>query len=343
MVKTVEMTPRRKSVCVALHNEGYSTRDIAHRIGFNKSSVSRLLKKWKDTGSTERKEGRGRKKLSTPSQDRFLMRLSLRNRLATSTDLKPIWESVLEQQVSARTIRRRLCGMGMTSHRPTKKPLLTKKMKSARLKWAKEHRSWTEDDWRKVVFSDESKFNLHGSDGVHFVRRRISEKYHPDCILGTVKHPPGQMVWGCISCAGVGQLHFINGTVNAPEYIKILGGPLKHSIRDKFGDDTHKIFFQHDGAPCHRAKVVQKYFRDNKITVLTWPGNSPDLNPIENCWSELKRKVADRKPQSKRQLQEVLINIWYHHLDITYIKNLINSMPNRCAAVIKAKGGSTKY
>jgi len=52
----------------------------------------------------------------------------------------------------------------------------------------------------------------------------------------------------------------------------------------------------HDGAPAHKSKIVTKFLNDNNINVLKWPGNSPDLNPIENAWNYLKNKVQERKP-----------------------------------------------
>lgn len=255
MAKGCEMTPRKKSVCIALHNEGYSSRAIATRVGFNQSTVVRLLQKHRKTGDVSRQKGRGRKKSSTSSQDRLLKRLSLQDRRASSADLKQRWENATGLQTSTRTVRRRLFCMGLPARRPVKKPLLTTRMRQARLKWAREHQSWLLADWRKVIFSDESKFNLHGSDGKLYVRRRLNETYHPDCINTTVKHPAGQMVWGCISYQGVGRLHFIQGTVKAVDYVEILKEPLKRTIRDHFGSCPDFIF-QDDSAPCHRAKLV---------------------------------------------------------------------------------------
>lgn len=126
-------------------------------------------------------------------------------------------------------------------------------MKVQRLQWAKEHRNWSEKQWNKVIFSDESKFNMHGSDGKQYVRRRPGEAYHPDCITTTVKHPESQMVWGCISSHGVGRLHFVKGTVNAAAYIDILETRLLPTIHDQFRSPKGCIF-QDDSAPCHRAQ-----------------------------------------------------------------------------------------
>ena len=68
---------------------------------------------------------------------------------------------------------------------------------------------------------------------------------------------------------------------------------------------TNTKKFQHDGAPCHRAKLVSSWLRENGVDVIgPWPGNSPDLNPIENCWNSLKNEVQKLRPSSSDDLQE---------------------------------------
>ena len=98
----------------------------------------------------------------------------------------------------------------------------------------------------------------------------------------------------------------------------------------------------HDGAPCHRSKIVKKFLKNKKILVQDWPGNSPDLNPIENLWNILKNKVADRHPSSVKDLEETIKNVWVHELSSEFCRKLIESMPRRLELVIN-KGGHTKY
>lgn len=76
---------------------------------------------------------------------------------------------------------------------------------TARLQWAKEHAKWSQAQWDNVIFSDESKYNLHGSDGKQYVRRRPDEEFRPECLVSMVKHPESQMISGCISSKGVGR------------------------------------------------------------------------------------------------------------------------------------------
>lgn len=247
-----------KSVIVALDREGLSSREIARKVGCNRSSVSRILTRNLQTGDVARKRGTGLKRVSTPAQDRILKRLCLSDRRAGSNDLKLAWKEHGGVSASARTVRKRLFDLGLKAYRPRKKPLLTTSMKKKRLAWAKEHSNWTIQQWERVIFSDESKFNLHGSDGKQYVRRRSSETYHPDCIDTKVKFPVSEMVWGCITSKGVGKLKFISGTVNAERYIAILEECLKPSIKDSFRR-TRNFIFQQDSAPCHTAKKVNIY------------------------------------------------------------------------------------
>ena len=88
---------------------------------------------------------------------------------------------------------------------------------------------------------------------------------------------------------------------------------------------------------------VKSFLHDAGVKCLTWPGNSPDLNPIENCWHMMSRKVAEHKPRSVLELQTTLIRVWFHEISPEYLVKLISSMPSRIEAVIKAKGGATKY
>ncbi len=79
------------------------------------------------------------------------------------------------------------------------------------------------DYWNHVLWSDETKINLFGSDGVKRVWRQPGEEYKDKCVLPTVKHGGGRvMIWDCMSAAGTGELQFIEGTMNDNMYYDIL-------------------------------------------------------------------------------------------------------------------------
>lgn len=176
-----------------------------------------------------------------------------------------------------------------------------------------------------------------------FVRRRIGERYNEDCLLRTVKHPQSVMLWSCITTAGPGPLYFVQGSMNQQQYKTVLEGVLLPYINEL--DPTKGPYvFMHDGAPCHRAKSIKNYLSSVNLRVLKWPGNSPDLNPIENVWNQLKKIVYAKANPNKAELMKNLEETWRHNDAIKEtIQACIMSMPKRIKQVIKVKGGITKY
>ena len=113
-------------------------------------------------------------------------------------------------------------------------------------------------------------------------------------------------------------------TMNSDQYRKILQDKLLRTAREKFGDSSW--IYQQDLAPCHASKKMKEFFSENEIDVLDWPGNSPDLNPIENVWRCMGRAVRERKPQNKRELQEAVVHAWHHEITPQVCENLVGSM-----------------
>ncbi|GFU49434.1 putative transposase like protein [Trichonephila clavipes] len=98
-----------------------------------------------------------------------------------------------------------------------------------------------------------------------------------------------------------------------------------------------------DGALCHTARSIKAFLAEQNIPLLDWPGNSPDMNPIENIWELMKREVAKDVITNKTQLLEGIIHVWDHHQMQETVQSCIDSMPRRTEVFIAAKCGSTKY
>jgi hypothetical protein len=113
--------------------------------------------------------------------------------------------------------------VGLFGRRPAEKPWISPKNVKERLKFAKERISWTVNDWKRVLWSDESKFNMIGSDGKGYVRRPKNKRFDPKYTKGTVKFGGGNvMVWGCFSWNAIGPLRLVDGKMNAIQYREIL-------------------------------------------------------------------------------------------------------------------------
>lgn len=148
------------------------------------------------------------------------------------------------------------------------------------------------------------------------------------------------MIWGCMSAKGLGNLCFIENTVNATRYIEILKEHLMASVEKITSYD--EFVFQQDGAPAHTAKTTKKWFQENNINVLDWPSSSPDLNPIESVWAIMKRRLRNDPQTTINGLKLKIQQIW-DSITADECQNLINSMDKRITAVINAKGDVTQY
>ena len=128
--------------------------------------------------------------------------------------------------------------------------------------------------------------------------------------------------------------------MRAIDYRNILNENLQASANKMgLGND---FVFQQDNDPKHTPKLVKTYFEDNDITVLEWPANSPDLNPIEHIGRYLERKVVRNSVKSKAELKRRILQEW-NKIEPSFIKKLVESMLKRLASVINAKGGHAKY
>ncbi len=168
---------------------------------------------------------------------------------------------------------------------------------------------------------------------------KVGEAQNPCCLKSSVKFPQSVMIWAAMSSAGVGPLCFLKSTVNAAIYQEILEHFMLPSADKLYGDAD--FIFQQDLAPAHTAKGTKSWFNDHGVTVLDWPANSPDLNPIENLWGIVKRKMRDTRPNNADDLKTTVKETWAS-IPPQQCHKLITSMPRRIEAVIKAKEAPKK-
>ena len=203
MARRQQVNETLRANAVNLRKQGFTITSIANQLNRSKSVISRIVKLYNETGRLRSPKKVGRPRKTSPREDRIMQRLSLKDRFQSAAGISRQVGQDNDIQVSRQTTSRRLQEIGLFARSPVKKPLISKKNKAARLAFANKHVIWNDDNWSRVFFSDESKFNIFGSDGKNYVRRRVNERLLPKCIKKTVKFGGGSvMLFGMFSSQG---------------------------------------------------------------------------------------------------------------------------------------------
>ncbi len=139
--------------------------------------------------------------------------------------------------------------------------------------------------------------------------KESSSAHHLQSTIPKVKCAGSSlMLWGCFSAAGTGRLVRVEEKLNGAKYRDILNENLFHSAQDlRLG---RRFTFQHDNDHKHTAKATQELLRDNSVNVLEWPSQSPDLNPIEHLWRDLKMAVHGQSPSNLTEIERICKEEW---------------------------------
>jgi transposase len=129
--------------------------------------------------------------------------------------------------------------------------------------------------------------------------------------------------------------------LNSLKYIEILKSRVLPFMKTfAYGKGT----FQHGLAPCHNLKAVKKFIQGNKIHMLDWPGNSPDMQPVETLWRILKKRLGKMGCSTEERVVTNVIKVWFHDSGVKNIcSKLVESISKHVHEVISAKGGHISY
>lgn len=335
-----ELSLQKRSAIIALRNAGHSLRDICALEKVSLNGVQYTLKRNRIFGTVKNVQRSGRPRVTTKQEDNFIRVTSKRDRFKTAPEIRSQLNGTRDVGVSVSTVKRRLKDANLKGRIAAKKPLLRTINKKKRLAWAKQHKSWTPAKWKKVLFTDESKFELFGSKRRFYVRRLPGERMLEQCIQPTVKHGGGSvMVWGCFGGSSVGDIVRIEGIMDKKKYHSILQ---RHAIPSGIRICGKGFVFQQDNDPKHTSILCKNYLENKQnakvLRNMVWPPQSPDCNPIELLWDQLDRQVRETQITSQDHMWQVLQEQW-QKIDKKTLNKLIMRMPRVCAAVIKARGG----
>lgn len=337
------LTEVERNQAIGMLNAGMAEREVGRRFGCHRCTITRLSRRYRQTGVTRDRPRSGQPRVTTVAQDRRMRTMHLRDRFMPATESARMFPGRRHPTISPRTVQRRLRERGIRAYRCHVGMVLTPVRRNNRRVWARAHsgRNWLNRHWRNIMFSDESRFLLQRRDGRQRVYRRRGERFADPCVLQVDRFGGGSvMVWGAIRHGWKSRLVFVDGRMNAVMYRDNILNP--HVI--PYVTRNPHVTFMHDNARPHVARICMDTLRANNIDVLEWPAFSPDMNPIEHLWDRLDRQVRNRNPApaTLAQLRAALTQEWAN-IPQNAIDDLLSSMPRRIQALIQANGGHTRY
>ncbi|GFV29344.1 transposable element Tcb2 transposase [Trichonephila clavipes] len=222
--------------------------------------------------------------------------------------------------ISRFTVARRLHGGGLFARRPVRCVPLTPAHQRRRSLWCREHRNWRDNEWGRVLFTDESRFSLSSDSHRILIWRERGSRNHPSNIIERDRYGGrGVLVWGGIMLGSRTDLHIFDaGSVNGTRY-------------------CNEILLPY-------VRLFRGAMESEDIERIDWPARSPDLNPIEHVWDFLGRRLAARTlpPVTIRELRLALQDEWAA-MPQQLIDTLILSMGRRCETCLAVRGDHIPY
>lgn len=329
------LTHDQRMTIITLYKENYSRYDIARKIPCSLNTVGHWIRRYEFNHSVEDIEREGRPRCTDEETDEKMIELAEERKFITPKQIK----NELSLDCSSRTVRRRLDEVGLHGRIAQREFPFTDEIIRKRKSFAEGYLNWTIDQWDAVVFSDETHVEL-GTHSQVWVQRRENETFDPQFLTDRIPHPQRVSLWGCFCAKGIGQAEIFTDTLDGAQYVDILAHNLPPTYNCFY--PSGQWWFLQDNAPAHCSNTSLQWLHNHGINCIDFPPNSPDLNPIENLWADVKRRVDARRPHNTQQLEQYLGEEW-EATDPNFLISLAHSMPDRCKAVVLNQGHRTHY
>lgn len=327
------LTDTEKSLAYLQHKTGTRTSKIAINLNRTSKTIFNFLKKpnpktkFAPNHAAKGRWSKGRTKLTLRHKN--LLKKWLEN--GTMHSARQCWIRLNKvknlSRVSYLPVSNYLKTLG-SFVRPKLKTLVSPGNRVKRLQYCAEYEEF---NFRKVLFTDESSFQLNSNN----VRAFKFKGHTPPRIT---KYNPNHkiMVWAGISYCGKTTLHFVEGKLNQDKYIEILANHREEMERMFRG--RGRWYFQQDNAPCHKPQKVKSYIENYLgAGIIPHPPQSPDLNPIELIWAFMKTKVEEDRPRNKQELKTSIERAW-RQVTLDLMRNCINNLPQKMKQVTEKNG-----
>ncbi|GFW52935.1 transposable element Tcb2 transposase [Trichonephila clavipes] len=259
----------------------------------------------------------GRPRGTTPADDRYIVLQARRNRRQTAGEIARHTTQATGRPISCFTVARRLHGGGLFARRPVRCVHLTPAHQRRRSLWCRENRNWRDNEWGRVLFTDESRFSLSSDSHRILIWRERGSRNHPSNIIERDSYGGrGVLVWGGIMLGSRTDLHIFDaGSVNGTRYCNEIPLPYVRLFRGSMG---LQFLFMDDNAPCHRTVAAEQLLESRRLAARTLP-------PV--TIRELRLALQDEWAAMPQQL----------------IDTLILSMGRRCETCLAVRGDHIPY
>ncbi|GFW18420.1 transposable element Tcb2 transposase [Trichonephila clavipes] len=295
--------------------KGRSVTSVAAEFEIAHSIVSRLWRQFQTTGTAIRGFSSGRPRGT--ADDRYIVLQARRNRRQRAGEIARHTTQATGRPISRFTVARRLHGGGLFARRPVRCVPLTPAHRRRRSLWCREHRNWSDNEWGRVLFTDESRFSLSSDSHRILLWRERGSRNHPSNIIERDRYGGRDvLVWGGIMLGSRTDLHIFDaGSVNGTRYCNEILLPYVRLLEALW---VYQFLFMDDNAPCHRTVAAEQLLESRRLAARTLP-------PV--TIQELRLALQDEWAAMPQQL----------------IDTLILSMGRRCETCLAVRGDHIPY
>jgi len=248
------LSTEKRKIVVNLSKQGKSQKEIASTLNSSRRTVSRILKRKRNSGSVRKKEIIGRPRTLPPREERLLVTKVICNPPTDAVSLASEMSQELRKEITARTVWLTLHRNGFKGRKPVRKPLLKKNHRQRRLEFAREFAKKPLDFWKKVIFSDKAPFQVFATPSGQWTWRRPHEKLEDRNIFPTVKHGGGTLqIWGSMTWKGIGWMCKLPEGLDAETHKEILDDEVAQTAKNIMGD-LETAFYSRMGPLSTRQK-----------------------------------------------------------------------------------------